>query len=297
MEIDQKPFEIDRKLLEKKILEELDSLTISNDFLFTKTMEDNPDICQHLIEEILGIKIKSIRYLEREKDLESRVDSKGIRLDVYVEDNGENRVFDIEMQTTYSHDLPKRTRYYQNLIDLDQLKPGEYYGKLGESYIIFICTFDHFHDNRRVYTIKSTCQENPKLPFEDGVKKIILNTRGTIGDVSEDLKSFLKYVQCGEISGNFVENLDKKFKNVKYGIGRRKEFMTYQMALLENRMHGQAEGRVEGLAEGRAEAQKSFAIEMLRDGEPVDKILKFTKLSIEKIHELSASIRKSDQSE
>lgn len=38
-------------------------------------------------------------------------------MDVYVEDDN-NTVFDIEMQTTKQKDLPKRSRYYQGMIDL-----------------------------------------------------------------------------------------------------------------------------------------------------------------------------------
>ena len=62
------------------------SLTIPNNFIFGKTMENNPDLCRRLLEKILRIKIKAISYPEREKVLENRLDSKGIRLEVYVED-------------------------------------------------------------------------------------------------------------------------------------------------------------------------------------------------------------------
>ena len=74
-----------------------DSLTIQDNFVFAKTMESNPDLCRHILELILNIKIKNISYPEREKTVDMRTDSKGIRIDVYVEDKSTNRSFDIEM--------------------------------------------------------------------------------------------------------------------------------------------------------------------------------------------------------
>ena len=65
--------------------------TIQNNFIFSKTMEMYPELCKQLIEMILKIKISRIEYPEREKNIEERIDSKGVRLDVYVEDKNFNR--------------------------------------------------------------------------------------------------------------------------------------------------------------------------------------------------------------
>ena len=65
-------------------------------------------------------------------------DGKGVRLDVYLEDDA-NTVFDIEMQTATKKNLPKRTRYYQGMIDLNLIEKGSGYEELKRSYIIFIC--------------------------------------------------------------------------------------------------------------------------------------------------------------
>ena len=76
--------------------------------------------------------------------------SKGIRLDIYVEDD-DNTVFNLEMQTTTYKELPKRSRYYQGIIDLNMIEKGESYDILKESYVIFICTFD-FLKKEEVFT-------------------------------------------------------------------------------------------------------------------------------------------------
>ena len=44
------------------------------------------------------------------------------------------------MQTTKYEELPKRSRYYQDIIDLNLIEKGEAYDILNTSYVIFICT-------------------------------------------------------------------------------------------------------------------------------------------------------------
>lgn len=75
-----------------KTWEELD---ITDDYLFKLVMK-HKHICKSMIEKILRIKIRDLRYIEEEKTLKHQYDSKGVRLDVYVEDD-QNTVYDIEM--------------------------------------------------------------------------------------------------------------------------------------------------------------------------------------------------------
>ena len=64
-----------------------------------------------------------------------KFESKGVRLDVYVQDE-EETVFDIEMQTTnYRSELKKRGRYYQSIMDLDLMKKGQPYYRFTASYL------------------------------------------------------------------------------------------------------------------------------------------------------------------
>ena len=99
-------------------LQWLDS-TFKDNFIFSKTFELFPALCKQLIELILNINVKHIDFPEREKVIEIRTDSNGIRLDVFVEDD-QNRSFDIEMQVVDSDNISKRMRYYQGLIDADK---------------------------------------------------------------------------------------------------------------------------------------------------------------------------------
>ena len=88
-------------------------------------------------------------------------DCKSVRFDIYVED-GNNTVYNIEMQTTENRNLPKRTRYYQGMIDLNILEKGENYKDLKRSFVIFVCTFDLFGERRHIYTFENRCLQNPE---------------------------------------------------------------------------------------------------------------------------------------
>ena len=86
-----------------------DELTIQDNFLFQKIMR-NKRICKLTLERLLDIDIKDISYPEEEKTIDIRLDSKSIRLDVYVYDD-KGTVFNIEMQTSKDmNELVKRTR-------------------------------------------------------------------------------------------------------------------------------------------------------------------------------------------
>lgn len=271
--------------------------TIRDNFVFSKTMEMYSDLCRQLLELILNIKIRGINYPEREKTVEACIDGKGIRLDVYVEDKIAQRSFDVEMQLTDSVNLAKRMRYYQGLIDIDKLKRGQHYSVLGESFIIFVCTFDRFKQGRYIYTFQERCTENPNLLLNDGATKVLLNTKGTVGDIPPDLKAFLNYVDCGIVSGKFVEELDAAVKSVKTNEKVRHDFMTLQMALLEERLEGELQGeergRAQGIELGRNAEREAVAIKMLRRGRPFEEIHEDTGLPLQRIEELANENRDS----
>ena len=65
-----------------------DDLSIQDNFIFEKVMREK-SICKELLERLLEISILDIAYIETEKTMESGLDDKGVRLDVYVNDVSE----------------------------------------------------------------------------------------------------------------------------------------------------------------------------------------------------------------
>ena len=158
----------------------LEERSIKDNFVFGAVMQ-NPRKCKALLECILGIKIRKIKYPELEKIIDKAIGSKSVRLDVYVEDEFDT-IYNIEIQATNRKNLPKRSRYYQGIIDINIIDKGDDYKKLKKSYVIFICDYDEFGKERHIYTFENMCLEEPGLRLGDDTVKIILNTKGTMDD-------------------------------------------------------------------------------------------------------------------
>ena len=234
----------------QRVVKAWEELEIKDDFMFAKVMRDKR-ICKMLLERLLQTKIRDIVYLDEQKTIDIEKDAKSVRLDVYLEE--ENRVFDLEMETTNKGNLPKRSRYYQGMIDLNTIEKGENYKKLKESYIIFICTFDPFHQGKAQYTFENLCLEDKELKLNDGAKKVFFNAKDYINAEDEEVREFLKYVN-GEKSDNpFVKEIEDKVAQVKKNEEWRLEYVTLLMRDQENQEIGIEIGKELGREEGREE--------------------------------------------
>ena len=98
----------------------IQNLNLADDFLFAKVMSDKV-ICKKVLEEILNIKIQEIKMPEQQKVIDLVLDSKSVRLDIYVNDE-HNTIYNVEMQKSSHKNLAKRSRYYQGNIDLDMIQ-------------------------------------------------------------------------------------------------------------------------------------------------------------------------------
>ncbi len=223
-----------------------EDLGISNDFLFGKVMQ-NPKLCKELLKRILPeLKIGHIEYPELQKEIKPDADAKSIRLDVYVKDN-ENVVYNVEMQASDTKELPKRSRYYQSLIDLQLIDKGQTYRKLNRSFIIFICLEDIFGYGRHIYTFENLCKEDTRISMGDETAKIFLNADSKMDDVSKELKAFLDYAAGNDITDTFVQELDEAVKEAKRNREWRHEYMTLLMRDQINVEKGIEQGIEQGI--------------------------------------------------
>ena len=260
------------------------NMTIQSDFIFKKVMS-RKRICKHLLEELLQIEIADINYIEAEKTLEPEYTSRGIRLDIIVADD-KNTHYNLEMQVknkknpqTKAFVLPKRSRYYQALLDFDLLQAGQPYDLLPPTFIIFICIFDFFENGNYVYTFKKRCLEDLELELPDKATTMILNTKGTHGEISKDLKSFYDYVNNHIVSTDFTKQIDDEISYLKLDTKVRREFMLMEARLLDERR--------EGIAEGEANANIATAKRMLAKGcYSLEVIAELTNLSLADVEKL-----------
>ena len=232
-----------------------EKLTFTDDFMFCKILEDNPKLCKELLELILGKKLGSLAYINRQKPIEITADGKGVRFDIYAEEDetGKGAVYDVEMQNAKKDSLPKRSRYSQSMIDLDLMDRGKKYEELNKSFVIYICNFNLWPNiGRHKYTFASLCREDPSIELEDGAEKIFLCAKGKKDDVSEDMKAFLNYIAKGKPENAFTNELENAVTEAKLHKRWRKEYMT----LLEHYEQEREEGRKEGREEERKNTER-----------------------------------------
>ena len=277
-----------------------EDLTITDDFMFCKVMSD-PDICKELLEILLHIKIERLEFQEPQKSFRLTSESKGIRLDVYVKDS--NRVFDIELQTTNEKNLELRTRYYQGVMDISELEKGDFFSKMKESYIIFICMFDPFGADMPIYTVKQTFAENEKLIFDDKTHKIFYNVKA-FEKIANDVetKAFLEYLCKHQPTSKFTDTLERAVYRNRNNQNWRKDYMTlaYNLSLAAEKAFengfsaGEERGRNEGisigLSQGITQGEHKKAVEtakkFLAMGLSVEQVATGTGLSVEEIEKL-----------
>ena len=244
-----------------KNIKPFDELTITDDFMFGAVMSE-PKYLKPLLEYILGVKISQITYPEKQKTIDVNYGYKGVRLDVYCEDD-EKTVYSVEIQTTDQKNLPKRIRYYRDMIDINILDKGGNYKELKKSFVIFICTFDYFEKGRYMYTFKNQCQEDNSLYLNDETTAIVLNATGTVGKINEELKSVLRYMSGQTPKGGYAEVLDKAVNAVKGNEKWRRDYMTMAMKLKEREEIGGLEKSISAIRKGRGKATDDFLINIL----------------------------------
>ena len=249
-----------REQIRKEAEEKYQQLQFRDDFLFCKILTERPDIAKELLELILNVRIEKV-VPQKQKSIEITAEGRGIRLDVYLDDE-EGTVYDLEMQTTKKTDLPKRTRYYQGMIDLDLINRGAKFRELKKSYIIFICTEDPFDEGRHIYSFENVCKENPERKLGDEAYKVLLNASGTQNDVSDNLLDFFRLILTGEGNSELSRKIEGEVEKARQHEEWRIEYMTLYMRDQEKIEEGIKIGREEGREEGR-EAERTKMIQKL----------------------------------
>ena len=263
-----------------------EDLDITDDFIFTRVMR-NKRLCRTLLEMILKVKVGKIKFLTSHHAIQIDPNVKGIIMDVYLKD--ENKVINVEMQTSNHGDLPRRARYYQAAADIDTTPKGSQYSDLKQNYVIFICTFDPFDKNFPRYTFQYTCQETDhQLKLEDGSLRIFLNTATEeLNNLDQKLQAFYHYIQKGEVESELTQNISRKITTLKNDSIVRRFYMTWSITMADMRHEGFEEGLEQGREQGAYQNKLETAKTMLSLGLPLDQIQLCTSLPLDVVQELA----------
>ncbi len=179
-------------------------LEFSNKWMFNRVLcEDG--ICRRVLKAILDIEVGEIGRPDSEKVYEPGVTSHGVRMDVVAKTDG--RIYDVEMQIADRSILGMRMRYYQAALDTSELRKGDDYERLPESYILFVCDFDAYGFGRPVYTLDRLCREEPTLQVGNKSHWMVLNARAW-DRADGDLGDLLHYVCTGTPAGLLSCDID-----------------------------------------------------------------------------------------
>ena len=287
------------KMKENAVARNRNSVALENNFMFTTVMK-NKKACIRLLEAIFGDehRIADIRYArhpEAEKSLLADPLRRGVRLDVYFDDG--KTVYDIELQRTSITDLAERARLYSSSMDIAMLDKGEGFGSMRTSYVIFLCTFDPFAKDEKVYRFSTMCEDIQGLPLGDRRYIMFLNSRGSKGVSNLDMDELFRYLNGGveaigmETRSGLVAVLDKYVQKYNRDDDWRKEYMKLEFLLKdkydEGRTAGEAEGfsigEAKGISIGEANERNRMVKAMYADGVSVDKISQYAAIPVEEV--------------
>ena len=203
---------------------------------------------------------------------------RSIRMDVFAMDEDKS-IYNTEVQNKDTKNLPKRSRYYQALLDSSLLEPGVVnFNLLNDTFLILIAPFDLFGLGKYRYTFHMTCEEYPHICLNDGTTKIFLNTRGTNEEEeSVELVELLHYIELTseEVTANCTSEKVKEIHHRVSKIKSSEEMGVRYMQAWEEKVYEREEWRQEGIKEGIKEGGiRALIQDNLEEGIDTERICK-----------------------
>ena len=127
------------------------------------------------------------------------------------------------------------------------------------------------------------------MTLDDDAVKIILSTKGTMDDVSPEMKRILDYIDGKGASDEYTKQLEEAVRSARQNESWRLGYMTLEYEYRQRYEEGLKEGKEEGLKEGKEEGLKEGKEEGLKEGEETG-IAKTNERSIRKLYERGESI-------
>ena len=259
-----------------------------DDPFMTKVFEDDIERTQLILRIILEndtIKVKKASTQKRLKNLQGR----DLQLDILAE-KADGTKFNVEVQNESSGAIPQRARYHMSLLDAKSLPKGEYFDRIPENYVIFITKDDVLKGLLPIYHIHRTIDENGRS-FADGSHIIYVNAK-----IHNDtpLGRLMHDFCCKNPDDMYYKKLAEKikyFKEDKEGLDKMGDVMEKLIAKREKEALEKMAKKYEAkAAKAQKEARISLAKEMLADNVCIDKIVKYSKLSVKEVRALAAKM-------
>lgn len=258
--------------------------TFKTDTLFKMLFVQYPELLKKLVAELLGISLESIeRFTIHNPEMPpENLGDKFCRLDINMMVNGQR--VDLEVQVNNEGDYPERVLYYWAREFSSALATGQDYAALPRTIVISIMDFDLFDckeyhsffqplETAR-YTLLSDKMgfhffELQKLPADVNEKDMLLLWLSLFkAETEEDLE---------KIRAMEVPDMSQAI-NAYYTITASSEFREKERLRAKAR-HDEAQA----LHHAKQEQNIEIARNMMADGEPASKIMRYTGLTLEEL--------------
>ena len=262
-------------VMDPECLALLENFRLMDDTFMSKCLENAPECIELMLRIIIGKKDLKVVKSQTEYPIKS-LQGRGVRFDVFARDS-KGREYDIEIQRANKGAEPKRARYNSALMDANALKSSEDFGKLRDTYVIFITETDVMKRGQEVYVYDRTERASGDI-LNDGTHIIYVNgaTRSEteIGKLVHDLR-------CRDAAKMYFDVLKKRvsqFKNSEEG----RRVMCKAMEEFGNRRE----------ARGKRETMLATAKRMLKDGVLALKdIARYSGLSLAQVKKLQMELK------
>ena len=257
-------------VMKPEYLAEIERMRLMDDTFMSKCLENAPECIELMLQIILGKKDLKVIKSQTEYPIKS-LQGRGVRFDVFARDS-EGKEYDIEIQRADKGAEPKRARYNSALMDANALKSSDDFGKLRDTYVIFITENDVMKRGQDAYSYLRIEEHNGDR-LNDGTHIIYVNgatqSATEIGKLVHDLL-------CRDAAKMYFDVLKKRvgdFKQTEEG----RRTMCKAMEKIK--------------AEGKRETMIATAKRLLANGKLVLKeIAQCTGLSLAQVKKLQASM-------
>ena len=243
----------------EELLKQIQAMNLFDD-IFTSVVFKDEGACLHLVRQLMqNPKLNIVAF--RTQDAIPMLISKSPRLDITAEDD-KGTLYEIEIQRLEEPAPARRVRYYSSVMDSELLRKGVSYDKLPEVYLFYLSQKDIWQKGQTVYKLEQSLRFGDELmPYENGLHTLYVNAAIDDGSNIAKLMQYLKTAKAGDTSQGALSAHVNYLKSPEGGRAKMGEFEKYFTE------------------KGREEERKDTALEMLKDGEKLPKIIKYSKLT------------------
>lgn len=263
---------------------DIQALRLADDIFMRACFQKNKDCAALMLRIILGKPDLEVERVETQKALD-KIGGRSLRLDVLATD-GENRLYNIEIQLDDRGADPRRARYHLSMMDALAKDPGKYFERLPETYVIIITARDVLGHGRPLYMFERRSADG--LLLDEGSHIVYVN--GAMRDGLTELGRLMHDLFCPDPDAMYYELLAQVTRYFKQDAeGVEKMGSMYEEILERGERRGLEKGLTKGRTEGRLEEKRSGAARMLAMGKlSLEEIAVYAGLDLDEVRALAA---------